>query len=41
LLCHDEMFVKEWEESELKQLITKLKADGNYRFDFISNYPNL
>ena len=41
LLCHDEMFAKEWEESELKQLITKLKADGNYRFDFISNYPNL
>jgi peptidoglycan/xylan/chitin deacetylase (PgdA/CDA1 family) len=40
LLSHDEMFRNGWEESELKQLILKLKAKGNYRFDHLSNYPD-
>jgi len=40
LLSHDEMFRNGWEESELKQLITKLKAKGNYRFEHLSNYPD-
>lgn len=39
LLAHDEMFRNGWEESELKQLIDKLKAKGNYRFEHLSNYP--
>jgi peptidoglycan/xylan/chitin deacetylase (PgdA/CDA1 family) len=40
LLAHDEMFRNGWEESELKQLIDKLKAKGNYSFDHLSSYPN-
>jgi len=40
LLSHDEMFRNGWEESELKQLILKLKAKGNFRFDHLSNYPD-
>ncbi|PWT77982.1 MAG: hypothetical protein C5B59_02720 [Bacteroidetes bacterium] len=39
LLAHDQMFRNGWEESELKQLINKLKAKGNYRFEHLSNYP--
>ncbi|HEY6975495.1 MAG TPA: polysaccharide deacetylase family protein [Chitinophagaceae bacterium] len=39
LLAHDEMFRNGWEESELKQLIDKLKAQGNYRFEHLSSYP--
>jgi peptidoglycan-N-acetylglucosamine deacetylase len=38
LLCHDEMFRKSWEESELKQLIDALRARG-YRFGHLSAYP--
>ncbi|HXL58002.1 MAG TPA: polysaccharide deacetylase family protein [Chitinophagaceae bacterium] len=40
LLAHDEMFRNGWEESELKQLIDKLKAKGNYRFEHLSSYPD-
>ena len=40
LLAHDQMFRNGWEESELKQLIDKLKAKGNYSFDHLSTYPN-
>lgn len=39
LLSHDEMFRNGWEESELKQLIEKLKAKGNYKLEHLSNYP--
>jgi len=39
LLSHDEMFRNGWEESELKELITRFKAKGNYRFEHLSNYP--
>lgn len=41
LLAHDEMFRNGWEESELKQLIDKLKAKGNYSFEHLSSYPVL
>ena len=40
LLAHDEMFRNGWEESELKQLILKLKSFGNYRFEHLSKYPD-
>lgn len=40
LLAHDEMFRNGWEESELKQLIVKLKAKGNYRLEHLSKYPD-
>jgi hypothetical protein len=40
LLAHDEMFRNGWEESELKQLIDKLKTKGNYSFDHLSSYPD-
>jgi peptidoglycan-N-acetylglucosamine deacetylase len=39
ILCHDEMFRTSWEESRLKQLIEKLKARKNIRFEHLSNYP--
>ncbi|MBI3719973.1 MAG: polysaccharide deacetylase family protein [Sphingobacteriales bacterium] len=39
LLAHDEMFRNGWEESELKQLIQKLKEKGGYRFEQLSKYP--
>ena len=32
ILCHDEMFRKNWEETELKQLIDRLKTTGLYEF---------
>ena len=40
LLLHDEMFQKPWEESELKQLINKLRAHPNYVFEHIRFYPD-
>jgi peptidoglycan/xylan/chitin deacetylase (PgdA/CDA1 family) len=40
LLAHDEMFRNGWEESELKQLIQKLKDKGGYRFEHLSQYPD-
>ncbi|BAV04965.1 hypothetical protein FLA_0970 [Filimonas lacunae] len=39
LLIHDEMFQKKWEESELKQLIDRLKQHNNYVFEHIRFYP--
>ena len=39
LLSHDEMFRNGWEESELKRLVEKLKAKGNYRLEHLSKYP--
>ena len=39
LLAHDEMFRNGWEESELKQLIDKLKATHLYHFEHLSKYP--
>lgn len=39
LLIHDEMFQKKWEESELKQLIDKLRENNNYIFEQIRFYP--
>jgi peptidoglycan/xylan/chitin deacetylase (PgdA/CDA1 family) len=39
LLSHDEMFRNGWEESELKQLIEKLKTKGNYHLEHLSKYP--
>ena len=39
ILCHDEMFMTSWEESKLKELIEKLIASGNFRFEHLSNYP--
>ena len=38
ILCHDEMFRKSWEESELKQLIDKLRIKG-FNFGHLSEYP--
>jgi peptidoglycan/xylan/chitin deacetylase (PgdA/CDA1 family) len=40
LLVHDEMFQKKWEESELKQLIDKLKQHENYIFEHLRFYPD-
>lgn len=40
VLIHDEMFQKKWEESELKQLIDKLKLHENYVFEHIRFYPD-
>lgn len=39
LLVHDEMFQKKWEESELKQLIDKLRVHENYVFEHLRFYP--
>ncbi len=41
LLSHDEMFSKGWEQSELDQLVDKLKATGNFKFEFLSTLPGL
>jgi len=38
ILCHDEMFRKIWEESELKQLIDSLRTKG-FNFAYLSEYP--
>jgi peptidoglycan/xylan/chitin deacetylase (PgdA/CDA1 family) len=40
ILIHDEMFRKKWEESELKQLIDKLRTHENYVFEHIRFYPD-
>jgi peptidoglycan/xylan/chitin deacetylase (PgdA/CDA1 family) len=40
LLIHDEMFQKKWEESELKQLIDRLRSTKDYIFEQIRFYPN-
>jgi peptidoglycan/xylan/chitin deacetylase (PgdA/CDA1 family) len=40
ILLHDEMFQKKWEESELKQLIDKLRQHENYVFEHIRFYPS-
>jgi len=40
ILLHDEMFQKKWEESELKQLIDKLRTHENYVFEHIRFYPD-
>lgn len=40
ILIHDEMFQKKWEESELKQLIDKLRTHENYVFEHIRFYPD-
>ncbi|HEX7903938.1 MAG TPA: polysaccharide deacetylase family protein [Chitinophagaceae bacterium] len=40
VLIHDEMFQKKWEESELKQLIDKLRVHENYVFEHIRFYPD-
>ena len=40
VLLHDEMFQKKWEESELKQLIDKLRMHENYVFEHIRFYPD-
>ncbi|MBZ5858318.1 polysaccharide deacetylase family protein [Flavihumibacter profundi] len=39
VLLHDEMFQKKWEESELKQLLDKLRLHENYVFEHIRFYP--
>ena len=39
LLCHDEMFRKPYEETELKQLIELIKSQGNYKFGYLRDYP--
>jgi len=39
LLCHDEMFRKQWQETELKELIERLRATGEFSFHYLSEYP--
>lgn len=39
VLIHDEMFRKTWEESELKQLVDKLREHENYVFEHVRYYP--
>lgn len=40
VLIHDEMFQKKWEESELKQLIDKLRLHENYVLEHLRFYPD-
>jgi peptidoglycan/xylan/chitin deacetylase (PgdA/CDA1 family) len=40
VLIHDEMFQKKWEESELKQLIERLKLHQDQVFEHIRFYPD-
>jgi peptidoglycan/xylan/chitin deacetylase (PgdA/CDA1 family) len=40
ILIHDEMFMKGWEKSELKQLIDNLRTHENYVFEHIRFYPD-
>jgi peptidoglycan/xylan/chitin deacetylase (PgdA/CDA1 family) len=40
LLCHDEMFRKKWEETELRELIRRLRATGLFEFNHLSEYPH-
>lgn len=39
ILCHDEMFSKKWEETELKELIEHLRWLRTYEFNHLSEYP--
>lgn len=39
ILLHDEMFQTRWEQSELKQLIDKLRDNPDYTFEQIRFYP--
>ncbi len=39
ILCHDPMLADPHNELEVKSFIQKIKASGNYRFDFLSRYP--
>jgi peptidoglycan/xylan/chitin deacetylase (PgdA/CDA1 family) len=39
ILIHDEMFQKKWEESQLKQLIDRMRTRENYVFEHIRYYP--
>ena len=41
LLCHDGMFRKSWRETELKELIDRLRATGEFSFDHLSEYRRL
>ncbi|WP_436416524.1 hypothetical protein [Petrimonas sp.] len=38
-LLHDEMFQTKWEQSDLKQLIDKLRANNNIIFEQMRFYP--
>ncbi len=40
VLLHDEMFQKKWEESELRQLVSRLRAHDDYLFEHIRFYPD-
>jgi hypothetical protein len=40
VLVHGELFKKKWEESELKQLIDKLRTHESYVFEPIRFYPD-
>ena len=40
ILLHDEMFQKRWEESELKQLIDRLRNHENLSFEHMRLYPD-
>ncbi len=40
VLVHDEMFQKKWEESELRELINRLRKHENYLFEHIRYYPD-
>ena len=40
ILLHDEMFQKKWEESELKQLIDRLRLHPNFVFEHMRFYPD-
>ena len=39
LLCHDEMFREDWEETELKKLMDLLKTREDYEFARLRDYP--
>ena len=39
ILLHDEMFQRGWEESDLKQLIDRLRKDKNIVFEQLRFYP--
>lgn len=39
ILCHDPMLADPYNELELRSFIQKIKSSGNYRFEFLSNYP--
>ncbi len=41
LLLHDEMFGKNWEESELKQLVDTIRGNNRIIFEHIKSYPGI